>query len=173
MPPILQIVLATIVIAAAASDLTTRRIPNWVTLPGAALGLALQSYYGGFHGTLFSLAGTALGLGIFLLLYLAGGMGAGDVKLFGAVGALVGPQALLLVFVLTGLLGGIAAIGLAAVRGRLRPVLGRTAQLLSNLARLHWKQVRQASSLDAPGALRLPYGAVIAAGTLVFLAFYR
>jgi len=71
------------------SDLKTGRIPNWITVPGAVLGLALQSYHDGFQGALSSLVGAALGVGIFMVLYLAGGMGAGDVKLFGAVGALV------------------------------------------------------------------------------------
>jgi Flp pilus assembly protein protease CpaA len=64
-------------------------------------------------------------------------MGAGDVKLFGAVGSLVGPHALLLVFVFTGLLGGVVAAVVALWRGSLRGTL--------------------------------PYGAVIAGGTLMFL----
>ncbi len=173
MPANLQIALAALVIAAAVSDITTRRIPNWITVSGAALGLTLQSYYGGFGGAANSLAGLGLGLAIFLLLYLAGGMGAGDVKLFGAVGALVGPTALIWVFISTGLLGGVAAVALATMRGRLGQTLERTGLLMVNFGRLRWQELRRASSLEAPGALRLPYGAVIAGGTLVFLAFYR
>jgi prepilin peptidase CpaA len=140
-----------------------------MTVPGAALGLGLRIYYGGLGGAVLSLAGAGLGCAIFLALYLGGGMGAGDVKLFGAVGALAGPQALVLIFVCTGLLGGIAAAGLAMARGRLRQTLANTGHLLLNFGRRHWKEVRRASSLDAPGALRLPYGAVIAGGVLVFL----
>ena len=173
MPLSLQVALTAMVIAAAVSDIRTGRIPNWITVPGAALGVALQSYYGGFRGAFASLAGIGLGLAIFLLLYAAGGMGAGDVKLFGAVGALVGPVALVWVFIATGLLGGIAAVALATARGRLRQTLQQTGLLMVNFGRLHWEEVRRASSLEAPGALRLPYGAVIAGGTLVFLAFYK
>src|SRR6266566_2834744 len=117
MPGSIEIALVAVVTAAAWSDFRTRRIPNWITVPGAALGFAMQAFYGGLHGALASLTGAGLGLGVFIALYIAGGMGAGDVKLFSAVGALTGPQALILVFVFTGLLGGIAAAALAASAG--------------------------------------------------------
>ena len=68
-------------------------------------------------------------------------MGAGDVKLFAAVGSLVGPQALVMVFVFTGLLGGLAAGVVVLWRGSFRATL--------------------------------PYGAVIAAGTLLSLVVVR
>ncbi|HYR90682.1 MAG TPA: prepilin peptidase [Terriglobia bacterium] len=163
----IEITLLALVTAAAWSDLRIRRIPNWITVPGAALGFALQAWYGGFDGALASLSGAGLGLGIFIALYIAGGMGAGDVKLFGAVGALVGPQALVLVFVFTGLLGGIAAVALSLFRRRLRQTLKQTGELLMDLGRLRWQEARQASK--TPDALRLPYGIVIAGGTLVSL----
>ena len=98
-------------------------------------------------------------------------MGAGDVKLFGAIGAFAGPQALILVFVFTGLLGGITGVALALWRGRLRQTLSRTGELLMGLSRLHWQQVQAAAT--APGSLRLPYGAVIAGGTLLALVVLR
>ena len=62
---------------------------------------------------------------------------------------------------------------LAIIHRRLRQTLAQTGLLLANFGRLRWNEVRQSSSLSAPGALRLPYGAVIAAGTLAVLAFYR
>jgi prepilin peptidase CpaA len=160
MPRNIEIVLIALVTAAAWSDLRTRKIPNWITVPGAAIGLALQTWYGGFYGGLASLAGAALGLGIFLVLYIACGMGAGDVKLFSAVGAFVGPQTLIPVFVFTGLIGGIAAIALAISRGRFRETLAKAAALM-----------RGTRAAAGPNALRLPYGAVIAGGTLVCLCF--
>ena len=98
-------------------------------------------------------------MGSFLVLYIAAGMGAGDVKLFTAVGAFMGPQRLLVVFVLTAILGGMAGLALAASRGRLRSTLAQTGALLLG--------VGDASA--RPDALRLPYGAVIAGGTLLAL----
>lgn len=171
LPALLQSALLVVALAAGVWDLLTRRIPNWITVPGAVLGVAIQSYYGGWHGAVSSLAGALLGFSFFLLLYLAGGMGAGDVKLAAAVGALVGAQSFVWVFIVTGLLGGIAAVVLALVRGRLRQTLERTASLVASFGRLRWTEVRNASDLEAKDALRLPYGAVIAGGALAFLAW--
>jgi prepilin peptidase CpaA len=147
----MEIVLIAMVAAAAWTDLRTRRIPNWIPVVGAVIGVIL--------GGLSSLAGAALGFGIFFVLYVAGGMGAGDVKLFSAVGALVGPQQIIVVFIFTGLIGGIAALALSASRGRLRETIDRTSALAVGIR-----------SAATPESLRLPYGAVIAAGTLVSLA---
>ena len=154
----IQFVLLMVIATAAWSDLRTRRIPNWINVSGAFIGFLLHALDGGLHGAVTSLAGAALGVGIFVGLFAVGGMGAGDVKLFGAVGALVGPQALVLVFVFTGLLGGIAAIALAVFRGRLRETVDRTGQLLLGM-----------SSEARAESLRLPYGAVIAGGVLIWM----
>jgi prepilin peptidase CpaA len=167
----MEITLIAFVCIAAWSDVRTRRIPNSITVAGAAVGLTLHVVYAGAYGAIQSVAGAGLGLAIFIALYAAGGMGAGDVKLFGAVGAFAGPQALILVFVFTGLLGGIAGVALALWRGRLRQTLSRTGELLTGVGRLRWQQVRAASM--APGSLRLPYGAVIAGGTLLSLVVLR
>jgi prepilin peptidase CpaA len=154
----IEIALVVITGAAAWSDFRTRHIPNWITVPGASIGLLLHAFHGGIPGALTSLAGAALGMGIFIGLFIAGGMGAGDVKLFGTVGALVGPEALVLVFVFTGLLGGVAAIGLSLARGRLRETVDRTGQLVAG--------IRSGVSADS---LRLPYGVVIAGGVLLWM----
>ena len=137
MPRGTEMVLILVVAAAAYTDLRARRIPNVIPALGASLGLALHAWERGAAGAWTSLEGAMVGLGLFVVFYVAGGMGAGDVKLFAAVGALVGPQPLVLVFVFTGLLGGIAA-----------------------LAVVMWRKNWRAT---------LPYGAVIAAGTFVFL----
>ena len=113
MPAAMMLGLIVLVSLAAWSDFRTRRIPNSITVTGAAAGLLLQAFYHGVSGALQSLAGAGLGLAIFLVFYVAGGMGAGDVKLFAAVGAFAGPQAVVVVFVCTALLGGVAALALA------------------------------------------------------------
>ncbi len=162
----IQIVLTVVVVFSAWSDVRTRRIPNWLTVGGAGLGLVLQTYRGGPAGLLASLAGMGLGLGMFMALYAAGGMGAGDVKLFGAVGALVGPQHLLIVFVLTGVLGGIAAAGLALTRSKLSSAIRQTGELIFDLVRFRVPRTHE-------NPMRLPYGAVIAGGTLLSLFVIR
>ena len=158
MPRNIEIVLIALVTAAAWSDLRTRRIPNWITVPGAAVGLALQTWYGGLYGGLASLAGAALGFGIFIILYIAGGMGAGDVKLFSAVGALVGPQTLILC--------------IRIYRTDRAGLLPSRWQYRADGSAKHWRKPEllmrgTRAAAAAPDALRLPYGAVIAGGTLV------
>ena len=144
----MQIVLIAMVAAAALTDLRTRRIPNWIPVSGAVIGVVF--------GGLPSLAGAALGFGMFIILYIVGGMGAGDVKLFSAVGALIGPQALIVVFIFTGLVGGLAAIALSLSRGQLQETLAKASAIAAGCR-----------TLATPQSLRLPYGAVIAAGVLI------
>ncbi len=171
MPGAMVIGLIVLVSLAAWSDLRTRRIPNSITVTGAAAGVFLHVFYYGASGALQSVAGAAFGLAIFLVFYIAGGMGAGDVKLFGAVGAFAGPQAMVVVFVFTALLGGIAALALALWSGRLRETLVRTGEMLVGMSRLRLDELRAAGA--SPRCLRLPYGAVIAGGTLVSLIVLR
>src|SRR5213593_3360041 len=171
MPAAMMLGLIVLVALAAWSDLRTRRIPNSITVTGAAAGLLLQAFYHGVSGAVQSLAGAGLGLAIFLVFYVASGMGAGDVKLFGAVGAFAGPQAMVVVFVFTALLGGIAALSLALWSGRLRETLVRTGEMLVGMSRLRVDGLRAAGA--SPRCLRLPYGAVIAGGTLVSLIVLR
>ena len=71
----------------------TRRIPNWLTVPGFLAGVAVQSSLNGWHGALASLEGTGLALALLLPLLLLRALGAGDWKLMGAVGSLLGPDA--------------------------------------------------------------------------------
>ncbi|ANE49002.1 hypothetical protein SY83_17855 [Paenibacillus swuensis] len=72
------------------TDTTRMIIPNTLTVGGAAAGLLYHTTISGWEGFLFSFAGLASGFGLLVLLYAFGGIGAGDVKLFGAIGAITG-----------------------------------------------------------------------------------
>ncbi|MBE0576194.1 MAG: prepilin peptidase [Desulfuromonadales bacterium] len=91
---------------ACTTDTLKSKIPNLLNACLLLAGIALSTLTLGLHGFLMSLAGLALGIGLLILPYLMGGMGAGDVKALGALGALIGPYDLLQVFVYTGLYGG-------------------------------------------------------------------
>ncbi len=163
----IRLTLSVVVLVAAIIDLRSRRIPNWLTLPALPLGITEQALYGEgiWQGVLGALAGFIALFPIFA----AGGGGAGDVKLFASVGAFIGLRHLLPVFVLVALCGGVAAVFVAWRAGALRRVAASTASLLGSMLRLRWTELKQKSDLQQPGRLRLAYGAVIAAGTLLFL----
>jgi prepilin peptidase CpaA len=147
-------------------DVRERRIPNFVTAPAVGIGLTLHWMAGGWVGLGGSALAGAIAGGLFLVLYLAGGMGAGDVKLMAAVGCLVGLAPLQLVMVWTAIAGGLFGLALAVYSGRLRETLRNVVELLQH----HQSRgLRPHSELNVAnaGALRIPFALPIAAGCLV------
>lgn len=144
-------------------DLRTRRIPNELTAAMTGLGIGLAA--GGVAGmsTAAALAGFALGLLVMLPGYAMGATGAGDVKLMGAVGALVGPAPVLLAFLCTSIAGGVLAIVVAVRRQRLAQTVAATGRLLATPNRAA-DEIR-----SAPRDSRFAYGPAIAAGSLIAL----
>lgn len=112
MEPAISLLLAATVCVAAVTDLLSARIPNWLTLPMAALAILLHATSGGATGLWTSLAGLLTGFALLIGLYALGGTGAGDVKLLATVGAFVGPQRVISIFLYTAMLGGIYALGI-------------------------------------------------------------
>lgn len=91
-------------------DVKTRKIPNWLNFTAAAAGLAVNLYIYGWPGALLSIKGVLVGLCVFLLPFLFGGMGGGDVKLMGAIGAIKGINFTLQTALLGALWGGLMAL---------------------------------------------------------------
>lgn len=156
--------LSALVLAAAATDLRSRRIPNALTLAGLGIGLALRVPLGGgavVDGLLG--AGAALLLGI--LFFMLRALGGGDVKLLAAVGAFTGLAALPVTLVLIAAMGGVLAFAEAVRRGVLRRVLANTGRLV-----LYWASAARLGShadVSSPAAVTVPYGVAIAAGAIV------
>ncbi|HKB10630.1 MAG TPA: A24 family peptidase [Vicinamibacterales bacterium] len=158
------IVLATIAgggLAAAAIDVRTRRVPNALTASLAAAGVAFAVAGIGRLTIAGSIAGIVLGLGLMLPGHLFGATGAGDVKLFAAAGALLGPAATATAFLYTALAGGALAIAIACQRGRLQRTVQSTARLVATGA-------ANAADIEAPGQNnRFPYAPAIAVGAVI------
>jgi prepilin peptidase CpaA len=169
-PPAIAALLLALVIGAAAYDIPYRRVPNWITAAGVLLGLAMNGFLYGWPGLQTSLAGLAVGFGAYFVLYSMRAMGAGDVKLMAAIGAMVGWQDWFGIFIVTAIVGGFASMGLMAMRGRVKKTLWNVGFVLTEM-----KSGRAAylsnEELDVRSgkAVGLPHAAVIAAGTLVFL----
>lgn len=170
MPLVLKIVLVALTLTAGVYDLRFRRIPNWLNLSGAILGIGLNVILAGPHGAGESLLGILCAFAIYVPLFLLRAMGAGDAKLMIAVGATVGPHNWLEIFLAAGLLGGVVAIVVVIAKRRLRETCGNTGTIIFALA--HGLLPFHANpQLDVHNAqsLRIPHGTVIAGGVLIFL----
>jgi prepilin peptidase CpaA len=119
-----------VAIGAAVCDLSTRRIPNVLTLGAALAALSVRSYADGWSGAESSLAGWLVGVACFFPFFALGGMGAGDVKLLGALGAWLGPQPAVWVALYGSIAGGVIAIVVAMWSGYLRRALSNVWSLL-------------------------------------------
>jgi prepilin peptidase CpaA len=163
--PIMMVSLVVVLVTAMCTDIRSSRIPNSITLTAMGFALFVHAWFDGVPGAFFSLGGLFIGLGLFLLIHLSGGIGAGDVKLMAAVGAMIGPFGALVSGLLATLVGGVYALGAmcyqwgVAATGR-RLAYATQGALLSGGER--WTQ-----ELRLP--FRLRYGLAIAGGTLLFL----
>ncbi|WP_168013221.1 A24 family peptidase [Halomonas salinarum] len=99
---------------AAAWDLRTRHIPNFLIMAGAATGILLQGVLAGPSGFLAALFGLSVGVAVLLPGYLLGFTGAGDVKLMAAVGTFLGVKGVLMAAIFSIGVGGVIALGFAA-----------------------------------------------------------
>jgi prepilin peptidase CpaA len=129
--PIVLAAVAVAGVAAAAIDLRTRRVPNALNASIAAMGFALAIMRAGGAGLAIAAAGCALGLVCMLPGHLIGGTGGGDVKLFAAMGTLLGPRAIAYAFLYTALAGGVLACLVALTRSSLAQTMGRAVTLVS------------------------------------------
>jgi prepilin peptidase CpaA len=110
-------------VLAAVLDVTSRRIPNWLTAPMALVGLAWSFWPQSGLTPWLALAGLGVGLGLGLVMFVLGAMRGGDAKLLAAVGAWVGPLGALKVFAAAAIVGLVVAVIQAAWQGRLMALL--------------------------------------------------
>jgi prepilin peptidase CpaA len=151
-------------------DVRTKRIPNLLTLGGAALAIGYSVGTQGIGGLVPSLGGWLTGAVLFLPMYLLGGMGAGDVKLLACLGAWLGPQTALFVALYASIAGGVMALIVSIATGYLRVATRNLWLLLA-----HWRVVgvRPLAELTLEGSRgpRLPYALPITAGAAAAIWF--
>lgn len=154
-----------LVVSAAIIDVRSQRIPNYLTMPGWGIGLMYHVLASGKDGLIFSLAGLILGICVLLFFYFLGGTGAGDVKLMGAIGALLGWEGVLKAFILSALLGGIYSLSAMAKAGILRKFMRNGWETLKSLV-----LTRRLVSYDPVNRkLKICYGLPVAIGTILSL----
>lgn len=156
-------VLVALLVAAAALDLRTRRIPNVLTVSGIMIALALRSAFGA-GAMVDGLQSAGLALVIVLPFFMLGALGGGDLKLLVAVGAFMEPFQFVLALLATAVVGGVLAVGESIRRGAIRPLLSNTAGLATHVAT--GGRMGHRSAIGRPGAVTVPYGLAIAIGSL-------
>jgi prepilin peptidase CpaA len=159
--------LAIVLTVAAVCDIRYRRIPNLLTYPMMAGGVVYHSFTNGTQGFLFGAGGLALGIVLLIVAYLIGGMGAGDVKLLGAVGSVLGPAGVFEAFVYSAVIGGIYAFAVIAWNGRLVATVKRYWIMLKTF--FFTRRLFYVPPAESEKNTLLCYGVAIAIGTILYL----
>jgi len=152
-------------------DVREQRIPNWLNFLAIGAGLLLNGW-NGLPAFVDSLYGCALGIGVFVLPFIFGWLGAGDVKLMGAFGAILGSTFIPRVAFYSVLAGGLLA--LFALAGKKFKVKGFTSVwldlklLLMTRGTIVPEGVGQRSRR---GAHAVPYGVAIVLGALIAMYY--
>ena len=151
-------------------DVRYRRIPNVLVLSALLAGVSVNTAFGGLQGMISSLEGFALAFFPMLLMHIFGAMGAGDVKLFGAVGAVLGVALVPLAFVLVVMLGAVLAVYTMLRAGTVFTTLHGVFRIFVGLLP-GWEMPRFAMSPDRKHTI--PYGVAIMLGSLITVAVFQ
>jgi prepilin peptidase CpaA len=161
------IFLTVVLIIATINDIQFQRIPNWLTYPAMIVGTAYHSMVNGFEGFLFGVEGIVVGMVVFIIPYLMGGMGAGDIKLMGVVGGFLGPKEVFIAFLFAGIIGGIYALGILIFSGNLKFTVKRYWAMLKLF--ILTRNIMYIPPSPNEMNPRLCYGLAISLGTLLSL----
>lgn len=151
-------------------DVRYRRIPNAFVLAALAGGLAINFIFGGLPGLAGSIVGCVLGFVLMFVLHVFGAMGAGDVKLFAAIGAVTGASLVLPTFVVVVLTGGLLAIVSIVRAGVVITTMQRVLQIFVGMLP-GWEMPRFAVPSDRKHTI--PYGVAITIGSIISAAIFR
>lgn len=148
-------------------DWRFRRIPNWLTVSVFFSGLATNTVISGWQGTKVALEGAGIGLGVFLIPVLLRGIGAGDLKLMGALGACLGPWKLVGVLFVSIFISGTMAVIEIVRRRRVKETLVNMGVLVRAFVTFGMGSREALVTLDDPGSLRLPFGVATALAMVI------
>ncbi len=159
LPLLINLVLIALFVSAAATDLKWKKIFNLQTYPAIICGILLHSLMAGWDGALFSFSGFLVGAALLLVFFLMGGVGAGDVKLLGAIGALKGTTFVLWTMFYTGLIGGAMAISIIISKGAAGKIFKNMFRFLRHPLTTQDEEAKKEN-------LYIPYGVAISIGCL-------
>ncbi len=172
------VVVMVAVLIATVTDVRSFKIHNLLTIPLLISGLVYHGITGGVDGLIHSVIGALFGFCILFMLFLMGGMGAGDVKLMAGVGAWLGMPGAFLLLLAASLATGVYSLVVIVLNGRFRQtwvnlqiIFHRAAAISRHLvADDRVEEVAQSS--DRRSRL-IPFGAMMAIGLLALLALVQ
>ena len=151
-------------------DVRYRRIPNAFVLAAFCGGVVMNTILGGVQGAYSSLTGCGLAFVMIFVLHVFGAMGAGDVKLFAAIGAVTGVQLVLPTFIIVILTGGLLAVVSMIRAGMVMTTMHRVLQILVGMLP-GWQMPKFAVPVDRKHTI--PYGVAITTGSIISIAIFR
>lgn len=158
-------------VTAAVFDIRSRRIPNWLVFSLIVLGFAYNLITNGPYGLLEGGFGFLLGLGLLLIPFSIGGVGAGDVKLLAAIGAVKGPSFVLASFLCGAVIGGLLAIAvLLKQKALIFTILNMLTRLVSGITG-GGSMGTAFRTLSDGSQWGFPYGVAFALGAVVVTLF--
>lgn len=157
-----------VALVAAICDIRTHRIPNVLTFGAAAVGMAFSVWQHGLPGLGWSAAGWLTAVALFFPFFALRGIGAGDVKLLGALGAWLGPWNALYLAALTAIAGGVMALAIVCLQSSARHTL-RNVWLMFTTWRVIGVRPIPGLTLETSRGPKLAYAIPIAAGALTTL----
>jgi prepilin peptidase CpaA len=151
-------------------DVRYRRIPNMLVLTALVAGLSINTVFDGLPGLADSALGFAIAFIPMLLLHIFGAMGAGDVKLMGAVGSILGVGLMPVTLILVVMVGGILAVYTTLRAGTMLSTLHGVLRIFVGILP-GWEMPRFAMAPDRRHTI--PYGVAIMVGSLISAALFR
>ena len=151
-------------------DVRFRRIPNAFVLATLVSGLLVNTIFAGVDGLLSSLGGCALAFGLMFVLHVFGAMGAGDVKLFAAIGSVIGSHLVLPTFMVVVITGGVLAVVTMLRARKVGITMYRVLQIFIGFLP-GWTIPRFTVPTDRRHTI--PYGVAITLGSLISVFVFR
>ena len=148
------------------TDVRHRRIPNVLTFGAALVAIVFHTWMAGTHGLIVAAGGWFVGLLLFLPFFLLRGMGGGDVKLFAALGAWIGPGDTVTLAIYTSIAGGVLGVAVALSRNYLGTAVRNLKTMVVSWCLLGPRPI-PAVTLEDSKAPRLAYAVPMLIGAMV------
>jgi len=162
-----EIILIPALLIGVFTDLFFRKLPNWLTLATILVGIGFNAFNDGLGGLVFSIFGVAAGMACLIIFYMLGGMGAGDVKMMGGVGAFLGAINVIWVSLFSLLFGGLYAVIVLLLKGRLCSTLKELMVIIK--ISILTQDLSNLNPVTNEKPLRINFGLAIALGTISLL----